>query len=53
MRDSYTGGICDPNKATTCTKKNCYYKTGKYRDCRYTTRFEWISDKEKKKWLQK
>lgn len=21
MRDSYTGGICDPNKATTCTKK--------------------------------
>lgn len=37
----YHGYLCDPNKATTCKKTNCYYENGDKNACRYTTNPRW------------
>lgn len=45
-RKGYVGGLCDPNKAFTCTKEHCAQLNKG--DCRHTTRIEWFkTDKEK------
>lgn len=49
MRDSYIGGICDPKRATTCKKENCFYVTGNNNDCMHTTNINWIKGIENAK----
>lgn len=44
MRDGYIGGLCDPTKATKCTKDHCAAGTNDTNGCRYTTVKEWIRD---------
>lgn len=41
------GYECDPDKATTCEKKNCK-KLGRGR-CKHTTKEEWAKDDNKHK----
>lgn len=43
-KTGYQGaGLCDPNKATQCSKSICHVNGGK---CYYTTREEWLKDGE-------
>ena len=50
-RATYIGGICDPERAETCSKDHCYYE-GKG-DCMHTTRQDWMKRKVKKCKLKK
>ena len=44
MKNNYDGGICDPNKAVTCSKKKCYYITKNKNHCMNTTNPMWLKE---------
>ena len=46
IRKGYVGGLCDPNKAITCTKEHCAQLNKG--DCRHTTRIEWLKTNNEK-----
>ena len=43
-REGYTGGLCDPTKATNCSKTRCSYITKDCNDCRHTTNPMWLKE---------
>ncbi len=45
-RKGYVGGLCNPKKATTCTKDHCFQLGNG--DCRHTTRIEWLKNYNEK-----
>jgi len=44
--DGYIGGLCDPNKATNCSKDKCYYITKNTNHCMHTTNPNWLKERK-------
>lgn len=47
--EEYSGGLCDPNKATSCKKTICAYITKNENHCRHTTNPLWLKERKNDK----